>query len=114
MNSINHPYAKLCVLGIIKIINVKVFNLMSKINETRQTIRHESCKCKCRLTSTVCNRRQVWNRDKCRCDCREDLIDKRIRDKGFIWNPSYCKCICDKSCGIGEYADIQIISVETA
>ena len=33
--NINDPYAKLCVPDIIKNINVKVFNLMSRINETR-------------------------------------------------------------------------------
>ena len=37
-NNINDPYAKLCVLDIIKNMNVKVFNLMSRINETRQII----------------------------------------------------------------------------
>ena len=30
------------------------------------------------------------------------MIDKGIRDKGFIWNPSNCECECDKSCNIGE------------
>ena len=34
-NNINHPYAKLCVSDIIKNLNVKVFNLMSKTNEKR-------------------------------------------------------------------------------
>ena len=34
-NTINDPYAKLCVPDIIKNINVKVFNLMSRTNETR-------------------------------------------------------------------------------
>ena len=34
-NSINDPYAKLCVPDTIKNINVKVFNLMSRTNETR-------------------------------------------------------------------------------
>ena len=34
-NNINDPYAKLYVLDIIKNINVKVFNLMSRTNKTR-------------------------------------------------------------------------------
>ena len=34
-NNINDPYAKLCVPDITKNINVKVFNLMSRTNETR-------------------------------------------------------------------------------
>ena len=104
-NNINDPYAKLCVPDIIKNINVKVFNLMSRINETRQLIRHETCKCVCRLTSSICNSRQIWNQDKCRCECKEDLIDKGICNKGLIWNPSNCACECDKSCDIGEYLD---------
>ena len=53
-SNINDPYAKLCVPDIIKNIDVKVFNLMSRINETRQIIWHETCKCVCRLTSAVC------------------------------------------------------------
>ena len=39
-NNINDSYAKLCVPDIIKNMNVKVFNLMSRINETRQIIWH--------------------------------------------------------------------------
>ena len=57
-NNINDLYAKLCVPDVIKNINVKVFNLMSRINETRQIIWHETCKYVCRLTSTICNSRQ--------------------------------------------------------
>ena len=34
-NIINDPYAKLCVPHTIKNINVRVFNLMSRTNETR-------------------------------------------------------------------------------
>ena len=34
-NNINDPYAKMCVLGVIKNLNVKVFHLMSRANETR-------------------------------------------------------------------------------
>ena len=90
-NGINDPYAKLCVPDVVKNINVKVFNLMSRINETRHIIWHETCKCICRLSVSVCNNRQRWNEDKCRCEYKE-LIDKGICDKGFIWNPSNCEC----------------------
>ena len=78
---------------------------MLRINETRQIIRHEICKCICRLTSAVCNSRQIWNKGKCRCECKEDLVNKMTCDKGYIWNPSNCACECDKSCGIGQYLD---------
>ena len=104
-NTINDPHAKLCVPDIAKNINVKVFNLIQRINETRHIIWHETYKYICRLTSSVCNSRQIWNKDKCRCECKEDLIDNEIWDKEYIWNPSNCGCECDKSCGIGEHLD---------
>ena len=34
-NHINYPYAKICVPDVVKNLNVKVFNLMSRTNETR-------------------------------------------------------------------------------
>ena len=57
-NKINDPYANTCVPDVIKNINVKVFNLMSRTNETRHIKRHEACKCKCRLDASVCNNKQ--------------------------------------------------------
>ena len=35
-NNINDPYTKLCVPDVVKNLNVEVFNLMSRINETRR------------------------------------------------------------------------------
>ena len=46
--NINNPYAKLCVPDVVKNINVKVFNLISRTSETRYTEWDETCKCKCR------------------------------------------------------------------
>ena len=40
-NNINNPYAKICVPDIIKDLNVTVFNLMSRTNETRFKEWHE-------------------------------------------------------------------------
>ena len=85
-NNINDPYAKLCVPDVVKNLNIKVFNLMSSTNETRYIKWHETCKCKCRLDASFCNNKQRWNENKCMCKCKE-LIDKDVRDKGFIWNP---------------------------
>ena len=102
--TINDPYAKICVPDSIKNTNVKVFNLMSRTNETRNIERHKTCKCRCRLDAIVCSNKQRWNEDKCRCECKE-LIDKGVCDKDLIWNPSNCECGCDKSCDVGEYLD---------
>ena len=105
-NNINDPDATMCVPDVVKNLNVKVFNLMSRINETRHIECHETCICKCRLDASTCNNKQRWNDDKCRCECKK-IIDKGVCYKGFIWNPSNCECECNKSCDIDEYLDYE-------
>ena len=46
---------------VVKDLNVKVFNLISRTNETRFIEWHETCKCKCRLDAIVCNNKQRCN-----------------------------------------------------
>ena len=104
-NNINDHMVKLCVPNIVKDMNIKVFNLLARINETRKIVWHETCKYVCRLTSAVCNDRQEWNENKCRCECKEDLVSKLICDKGYMWNPSTRSCECDRYCETGQYLD---------
>ena len=89
-NNINNPHAKLCVSDVVKHLNAKVFNLMSRTNETRHIEWHETCKRKCRLDASILNNNQRWNDDKYRCECK-GLIDKGISDKDSIWNPCNCE-----------------------
>ena len=60
-NNINNPCAKLCVPDVVKNLNVNLFNLVSRINETRRIEWHETCKCKCLFNSNVYNNKQRWN-----------------------------------------------------
>ena len=48
-NNINYPSAKTCVPHVVKNLNVKVFNLMSRTNETRFIEWYETCKCECKF-----------------------------------------------------------------
>ena len=57
-NTINNPYAKIFVSDNIKNTNVKVFNLMSRTNETRHIKWYKTCKCRCRIDATICNNNQ--------------------------------------------------------
>ena len=61
-NNINDPYAKVCIPDVIKDLNIKVFNLISRTNETKNIKWHETCKCKCRLEAIVCNNKQRWKK----------------------------------------------------
>ena len=99
-----NPMVKLCVTGIVKRVNM-FYNFLMNLNETRNVLWQESCKCVCKLNSSVCNNTQIWNDDTCRCDCNEDFTDRISCDKGYTWNPSTCECQCDTWCKSGEYLD---------
>ena len=101
-NTVDNPMAKLCV---IKGINMQVYNFLMRLNETCNVLWHKSCKCVCKLNSSVCNNIQIWNSDTCRCDCNEDFAGIISCAKGYAWNPSTCECQCDMWCKPGQYLD---------
>ena len=102
-NTLDDPMAKICIPNIIKRVNMKVYNFLMRLNETRNVLWHESCKCVCRLNSSVCNSKQIWNSGTCRCDYNEDFAGIISCDKGYTWNPSTCTCECDMWCKPGQY-----------
>ena len=104
-NTLDNPMTKLCVPNVIKIVNMQVYNFLMMLNETRNVLWHESCKCICKLNSSVCNNKQIWNGDTCRCDCDEDFVGIINCTKGYTWNPSTCECQCDTGCKPGQYLD---------
>ena len=57
-NSINDPYAKIYVPDTVKDLNVRVFNIISRNNETRHIKQNETYKCICRLDKIICNSKQ--------------------------------------------------------
>ena len=104
-DTLDNPMSKMCVPKIIKNVNMKVYNFLMRLNETRNVLWHESCKCVCRLNSSVYNSKQIWNSDTCRCDCHEDFAGIINCTKGYTWNPSTCECQCNMWCKTGQYLD---------
>ena len=104
-DTLDNPMSKICVPKIIKNINTKIYHFLMRLNETRNVLWHKSCKCVCKLNSTVCNSKQIWNSNTCRCDCNEDFAGTINCNIGYTWNPSTCKCQCDKWCKTGQYLD---------
>ena len=78
-NNINYLYAKICVPDVVKNLNVKVLNIMSRTNETRHIEWHEKC-INVSVNLGLCNNKKRWNKDQCRCECKE-LIDKGVYNK---------------------------------
>ena len=58
-NALDNPMTKFCVPNVIKRANMQVYNLLMRLNETRNVLWHESYKCVCKLNSSVCE---------CQCD----------------------------------------------
>ena len=104
-NMLDDPMTKMCVPNIVKRVNMKVYNFLMRLNETRNVLWYENCKCVCRLNSSVCNSKQIWNSDTCKCDCNEDFVFIMSCDKGYTWNPSTCECQCDMWCKPSQYLD---------
>ena len=52
-NTFDNPITKLCVPNVIKRVNMQVYNFLMRLNETRNVLWHESCKCICKLNSSV-------------------------------------------------------------
>ena len=104
-NTVDDPMARLCVPNIIKNVNIKVYNFLMRLNETRNVLWHESCQCVCLLNSSICNSQQIWNSDTCRCNCNENFAGIINCTKGYMWNPSTCACECDMWCKSGQYLD---------
>ena len=57
-NNITNPYSRVCVPDISKNVTLKIFDLMTLTNKTKQIIIHESCNCICRLDPFVCSNKQ--------------------------------------------------------
>ena len=104
-NTLDNPMSEICVPIIVKNVNMQVYNFLMRLNETRNVLWHESCKCVCKLSSSVCNNKQIWNSDTCRCDCNEDFANIINCAKRYMWNPSTCECQCDICCKQGQYLD---------
>ena len=80
---INNSYAKWCIPDVFENINIKVFNLISRIIETRHISWYEPCTRKCRLDASLCNYKQCWNNDKLtKVDVLMDLF--RILEYGNV------------------------------
>ena len=73
-NTLDNPMSKICFPKTIKNVNMKVYNFLMRLNETRNVLWHESCKRVCKLNSSVCNSKQIWNSDTCRATAMKILL----------------------------------------
>ena len=88
----------------IKNLNLSVFNMIARTNESQTLIKHISYACKCKFHGRKCNSNQKWNNGKCRCR-HKNLKEHYLCEKFYIWNSAAC------SSGNGKYLAFIIIQV---
>ena len=62
-NVVDDLSTKICAPSETKVVNVKVFNIITGVTEVKTLVKHISCDCKCKFNSTTCNSNQRWNND---------------------------------------------------
>ena len=69
-NTVDDLCTEVCIPSETKDVNVKVFNMKTRINEAKTFAKHISCNCKCNFDSATCNSSQKRNNHKCQCECK--------------------------------------------
>ena len=57
-NSVDDLSTKICIPSKTKDENVKVFNMITNRNEAKTLVKHISCDCTCKFSSTTCKSNQ--------------------------------------------------------
>lgn len=66
-NTVEDPFARICVPNKIEGMNLKVFNLIKGINESRTLIKYIASTCRCNSHGRKFSLRQKYHNDKCQC-----------------------------------------------
>ena len=64
-NTLNDLSNKVCVVNKTEDLNLKVFNMITGINESKTLTKQVSCECKCKFDGRKCNSDQWQNNIKC-------------------------------------------------
>ena len=57
-NAADDQSTKICVPSKTKVVNVNVFDMITRIYVTKLLVKHILCDCKCKFNSTTCNLNQ--------------------------------------------------------
>ena len=76
-NAVDYLFTSKCVPSKIKVVNIKVLNMITKLNEAKTLVKHISCNCKCKFDSTTCNSNQKRNSDKSQCERKKYCTCKK-------------------------------------
>ena len=76
-NTLNDLCNKVCIPNKTEDLNLSVFNMITRINESKALIKDILCECRCKFSGAKHNSYQWWNNSKCRCECRKVHVRKK-------------------------------------
>ena len=89
-NMLNDTSSRICVINKIKVVNLRIFKMITGINKSKTLTKHISYKCICKFDSRKCNSNQKGNNDKCQCE-HKNLTEHHVCVKKVtFWNPVTC------------------------
>ena len=62
-NTLDDPSGKIYFPNKTVNVNTNIFNMITRINESKTSPKHISCKCKCKFDGRKCNSDQKWKND---------------------------------------------------
>ena len=83
-NILGDKSRRICVSNQKKDAKLSVFNIITRINESRTLIKHISCECKYKLEDRKCHSDQKLNRDKCWCECKYPKKQHVCKNKLYL------------------------------
>ena len=70
-NGAKDPFGRICASNKIEEVNLKVVNMMKRLNKSKTLTKYISCECRCEFDGRKQNLRQTRNNDKCQCECKK-------------------------------------------
>ena len=70
-NTLNDLSNKVCVPNKTESLNLSVFDMTTRINESKILTKRILCECKYRFDGKKCNSYHWWNNYKCECESKE-------------------------------------------
>ena len=80
-------------------VNLNVFDMIVRINESKTLTKHKSCNCKFKFHGRKCNSNQNWNNNKFQSEYK-NFREHHVSKTDYIWNPVTCTWETGKYLGI--------------
>ena len=73
-NTVEDPFGRICVPNKMKVVTLKVFQMITGVNKSKTLMKHISCDCECKFNGRRCMSKQKWTTGKCLFECKNPVL----------------------------------------